>query len=315
MSPRSTPIKRLAAVAAALPLVAVLAACGSDSEAEEAASTVTVTTAQGEVEVPAQPQTIVSYDLGTIDIIDALGGDVAGVPDATFPDYLTSVQDEAEVVGSFFEPDFEAVAELDPDLIIVSGRSLDSMDDLAEIATTIDLSVDETDYWASVQSNVEALGTILGAQDEATSLVSDVQTQIDEATEVTADAGTGLIVLTTGGEVSAYGAGSRFGIIHDLLGVEPAVDIDAETHGEPVSFEYVGEANPDWLFVIDRDAAIGETGGESAEAILDNAVVGSTTAWSEGQVIYLDGVVWYLAGGGITAMSEMVSNVTEGIES
>ncbi|MCL8027464.1 siderophore ABC transporter substrate-binding protein [Nocardioides bruguierae] len=315
MSPRSTPITRLAAVAAALPLVAVLAACGSDSEAEEAASTVTVTTAQGEVEVPAQPQTIVSYDLGTIDIIDALGGDVAGVPDATFPDYLTSVQDDAEVVGSFFEPDFEAVAELDPDLIIVSGRSLDSMDDLAEIATTIDLSVDETDYWASVQSNVEALGTILGADDEATAVVADVQTQIDEATEVTADAGTGLIVLTTGGEVSAYGAGSRFGIVHDLLGVEPAVDIDAETHGEPVSFEYVAEANPDWLFVIDRDAAIGETGGESAEAILDNAVVDSTTAWSEGQVVYLDGVVWYLAGGGITAMSEMVSNVTEGIES
>lgn len=38
-----------------------------------------------------------------------------------------------------------------------------------------------------------------------------------------ATAGTGLIVLTTGGKVSAYGPGSRFGVLHDSFGIQPAV--------------------------------------------------------------------------------------------
>ena len=58
-------------------------------------------------------------------------------------------------------------------------------------------------------------------------------------------AGKGLIVLTSGGEVTAYGAGSRFGLIHDVLGVPTAADVKAEdSHGESVSFEYIKQVNP-----------------------------------------------------------------------
>ncbi|GJM75014.1 hypothetical protein HMSSN036_72300 [Paenibacillus macerans] len=61
--------------------------------------------------------------------------------------------------------------------------------------------------------------------------------------------------------MSAYGPGSRFGLIHDVFGV-PAVDdtIEASTHGQSISFEYVAEKNPDYLFVVDRDAVVTEEG-------------------------------------------------------
>src|SRR5690606_41003609 len=70
--------------------------------------------------------------------------------------------------------------------------------------------------------------------------------------------------------ISAYGPGSRFGILHDTLGVAPAVeDVEAATHGEAISFEFILETNPDWLFVVDRDAATGE-GGEAAAQVLED---------------------------------------------
>ncbi|MCZ4369735.1 hypothetical protein O3Q50_09670 [Enterococcus lactis] len=44
------------------------------------------------------------------------------------------------------------------------------------------------------------------------------------------------------GQLSAYGSGSRFGFIHDLFGFEQTDDqIEASTHGQSVSYEYVLE--------------------------------------------------------------------------
>lgn len=63
--------------------------------------------------------------------------------------------------------------------------------------------------------------------------------------------------------------------------------------------------NPDWLFVIDRDAGIGRE-GQSARQLLDNEIIRSTDAWQKGQVVYLNPGDWYLAGGGLTALRKTV---------
>jgi iron complex transport system substrate-binding protein len=123
-----------------------------------------------------------------------------------------------------------------------------------------------------------------------------------------ATAGKGLIVLTSGGEVTAYGAGSRFGIIHDVLGVSTAADVKSEgSHGEAISFEYIKQANPDLLYVINRDTAIGTEG--TANPILDNELVQSTNAARNGKVINLDPAGWYLVGYGLNNVKAMVDAV------
>ena len=48
-------------------------------------------------------------------------------------------------------------------------------------------------------------------------------------------------------------------------------------HGQPVTFEYIKKTNPDWLFVLDRSAAIGEE-GKAAKDVLDNPLVAEMTA-------------------------------------
>ncbi|HZY67012.1 MAG TPA: ABC transporter substrate-binding protein, partial [Devosia sp.] len=125
------------------------------------------------------------------------------------------------------------------------------------------------------------------------------------------DAGKGLVVLTSGAEVTAYGTGSRFGWIHDSLGIIPAVaDVEAATHGDAVSFEFLLETNPDWLFVIDRDAATGEG---SAAAILDNELVAETNAWKNGHVVYIDPVRSYIVNGGLPAFTALVDQVGDAL--
>ncbi len=131
-------------------------------------------------------------------------------------------------MGSLKEPDFEAVSSAAPDLIIVSGRTAGAYEELSKIAPTIDLSVDAAKPMESFKAQTEKLGKIFKKEDEAASKLAEVDKTVADTKTKAASAGKGLIVLTSGGEVTAYGAGSRFGIIHDVLGVPAAADVKSE---------------------------------------------------------------------------------------
>lgn len=280
------------------------------ASADAAAGEITVAHNQGETTVSLNPAKVFTFDLASLSTLNALGVEVAGVPDFAFPDSLAQyASDRYLKIGSLFEPDYEAISAADPDLIIVSARSAAVFPQLAEIAPTIDLSADNTQYLASQFHNAEILGQLFGKQAEVADLEAKIQASIEAVQAQTAEAGTALIVMVNGGEVTAYGPGSRFGWIHDELGFTPAVeDVEQATHGEAISFEFILEANPDWLIVIDRDVAVGEQ-AEAAAVVLDNELVGQTTAWQQGQVIYINPSNWYIVTGGLGAIQEMVDEI------
>ena len=272
------------------------------------AAEITVQHAQGETTLEQNPKTVISFDLASLDTLDELGIKVAGIPGSNLPGYLEKYAgDEYLKVGSLFEPDYEAVAAAAPDLIIVAGRSSGAYEELSKIAPTIDLTNDWVGFEASVKQNARVLGEIFEKSAEVETMIDDLDARIAEVKTVAADAGTGLIVLTSAGEVTAYGPGSRFGWIHDSLGVVPAVaDVEAATHGDAVSFEFILEADPDWLFVLDRDAAVG---AGSALAVLDNQLVNETKAAKEGHIVEIDPVRAYIVNGGLTAFRVLVEQV------
>lgn len=269
---------------------------------------------QGETKLPAVPRKVLVFDVASLDALDALGVDVAGVPSFKFPPSLAKYEGAGYTkIGSLFEPDFEAVNAAGADLIIVGGRSSAKYAELAKIAPTIDLTVNAQDYIGSVRGNVETLGRIFGKEAEAAAQLAELDKSIADVREAAAGAGKGLLILTTGGKMSAYGPGSRFGVLHSDYGVKPArEDLKAANHGQAVSFEFILETNPDWLFVIDRDSAIGRE-GVSAKQFLDNELVGQTTAWKTGQVVYLDPVNWYLVGGGINALKANADQIAKAL--
>ncbi len=293
----------------ALAFTALLGAAAFSPVAGRAQS-VTVKHAAGETVLPAPPKKVVVFDLASLDTLDALGIEVAGVPGGNRPGRLKKYDDARYAkVGSLFEPNYETVNALAPDLIIVGGRSRPKYADLARIAPTIDMTASPDDLYGSVARNVTTLAALFGKESEAAAQLKRLQASVDALKPQAASAGKGLIVLTTGGRMSAYGPGSRFGIIHDPFGVVPAVpDLKIGNHGQPVSFEFIQKTNPDWLFVIDRDAAIGRPG--SAQKLLDNALVRRTTAWQKKQVVYLDPLNWYLINGGLASTQAAVDQLT-----
>ncbi|MEN3794273.1 siderophore ABC transporter substrate-binding protein [Fulvimarina sp. MAC3] len=278
------------------------------AEAGDRSTEISVETNRGAQSVPANPETLIVFDLASLDTLGALGVEVDGVPDAPYPPALAHFGDGGpEKVGTLFEPDFEAVNALQPDLIITGSRSMDKTEALFAIAPTIDMTVDPDDYLDSAIDRIEALAAIFGKSETAETRIAALRASIETLRGEASEAGTGLILLTTGNKVSAFGPGSRFGLLHDAFGIAPADrNLGEGTHGEAVSFEYIAETNPDWLFVIDRDAAIGQG---SAKALLDNELVRGTTAWSKGQVVYLDPGDWYLAGSGLRALQSAVDQL------
>ena len=183
---------------------------------------------------------------------------------------------------------------------------------MSEIAPTVDQTVDQADLVASFKAAQKRLGTIFGLEAEVAAEVATIEESIARIqTEAAATGETALIVMTTGGGVTAHGPGSRFGVVHDVLGIAPAAEqVAIEAHGDAISYEFILEQNPDIIYVVDRDGSIGEE-APSAQEIMDNELVNSTTAAQNGDIYYVDSAAWYLAGVGLESLAQILADVEQ----
>lgn len=275
------------------------------------AATADIGTAAGMVTVDRVPEKVAVFDIAAIDTLDRLGVRIAGVPAKLYvPDYDRLLAD-AEKVGTIFEPDLEALSALGPELIIVGGRSSPQIEATAKVAPSIDMTMDGDDLVAQAKDRLAAYGTLFGRETEAASIAAEFDASLAAARHAVAGKGKALILMTSGPKISAFGKGSRFGWLHKALDLPPVIeDVEAATHGEAVSFEFIRNTNPDWLIVLDRAAAIG-SGEQGAKATLDNELVASTTAWKKGQVIYLPAADFYIAAGGIQSTTRVLAAITD----
>ncbi|WHY67524.1 siderophore ABC transporter substrate-binding protein [Neobacillus sp. SuZ13] len=299
-------------------IILVLAACGSNekgqtetaSASKETAEKMTIKHQYGEAEVKKNPEKVVVFDFGVLDTLDELGIDVTGVPQTAVPSYLKKYADKKYTnVGSLKEPDFEAIHELQPDVIFISTRQAELYDQFAEIAPTVYMGLDYENYMESFKKNMNLIGEIFGKENKVASELKEIDASIEKLnTQVSSLDKKGLILLANEGKVSAYGPSSRFGLIHDVFGFGAAdQDIEVSTHGQSITFEYIMEKNPDVLFVIDRATAVG--GEIGAKEIIENELVKKTTAFKNNKIIYLDADTWYLSGGGLKSVKSMAKDI------
>ncbi|ACS51767.1 ferric anguibactin-binding protein [Bartonella grahamii as4aup] len=274
---------------------------------------VTINHVSGTTPVPASPQKVVVFDIASLDNMKRLGiKAVIGIPEGKKPSYLQQFDDaKYEKIGTLFEPDYEKIATLQPDLIIISSRTQAKYNDLSKIAPTIDLTVGNENSLADIERNVSILGKIFGKEKEAEAEIAKLNETLAEVRKNTKGKGQGLVLMTSGGKISALGPKSRFDILHSAFGIAPATDkLTVQKHGQLISPEFILETNPDWLLVIDRDAAIGRE-GQSAAQLLNNELVHRTTASKQNQIIYLDSWSWYRASGGLTGLFETAKQINE----
>lgn len=60
------------------------------------------------------------------------------------------------------------------------------------------------------------------------------------------------------------------------------------THSNEVSFESIVSLNPDYIFVMDRDSAIGSNGAQMAQEVMENELLMKTDAYKNGNLVILE---------------------------
>ncbi|BFU59264.1 MULTISPECIES: siderophore ABC transporter substrate-binding protein [Rodentibacter] len=273
------------------------------------AADITVENFAGKQIVPQSPQKVVVLDFGAADTIRALGAadKIVGFPQSgKIPSYLAEFANEKfKNVGNLKEQSLEKINDIAPDLIIASKRQEKMVDKFKEIAPVFFIDNDYKNYYDSFQQNVLALGKIFDKESIAKEKLKALDMVVSQVAKDAKDK-TALLVLVNESKISAFGDGSRYGMVYQKYGfqqIDPT--IKSSTHGQSVGFEYILEKNPDFLLVVDRTAAITEK-ANNAQKVLDNDIIKQTKAYKNGHIVYLDAANWYLAFGGLESM-EIIS--------
>jgi len=195
-------MSRLALRGAALVATAlVVTSCGSDSsddsstESEAGTSSsssafpVTVSTAFGDVEVPEEPTRVVALGWGDAETALALGVQPVGASDwlafggEGVGPWAEGLYDEAPEIIETLEPSIEAIAALEPDLILdtKSPATQERYDALSAIAPTISQPEGTDPYLTSFEQQLDLVAQALGRTDEAETVKADVDQAFEEA--------------------------------------------------------------------------------------------------------------------------------------
>lgn len=257
-------------------------------------------------------------------------------------------------LGTIKEANLEAVMECEPDVIFIGGRLSSMYDDLSQIAPVVflqtDTSADGKGVIESVRDNATTIASMFGLEDEVASKMEAFDQRIAALQEFAAGK-TAVVGMCTSGSFNVLGNDGRCSIIGREIGFDNvAADAAAEqsehggkpegtgkqgnnqgesqgegksgeaiaavtaTHGNEASFETIVSLDPDYIFVMDRDAAIGTEGAQLAREIMDNELVQSMRAYQDDHIVYLEHPnVWYTAEGGITALDYMLADLEQGL--
>ena len=224
-----------AVVGVALALVAALVAlagCGGDDEGGGGAEAYTVEHAMGSTEIAGTPERVVVLDTGELDSAIALGvtpvGAVEAIPGEGFPDYLAEVAERVEIVGSIEQPDLEAIAALEPDLILSSKVRHEAIyDQLSQIAPTVFTEDIGVAWKANFPLHAEALDKV----EEGERLTAEYEAGVAAFKEDMGDALADTrvsVVRSVGDEVRVYLNANFIGTVLKDLGLPrpPAQDVD-----------------------------------------------------------------------------------------
>ena len=147
------------------------------------------------------------------------------------------------------------------------------------LAVDTDLGVVE-----SVRQNATTIATLFGLESKVDELMADFDGRIAALADFAKDK-TAIVGMTTSGSFNVLGNDGRCSIIGKEIGFEN-IGVDAQndtsTHGNEASFELIAEKAPQYLFVMDRDAAIGTDGAKLAKEIVENELVMGTEAYKNG---------------------------------
>ena len=253
--------------------------------------------------------TVAIYDIAALEAANALEMNIVGV--SSIPDHLPNIRNkEIANIGGLTKPDLKALEELQPELIIISGRQRGKLDSLSQIAPVLQLGIDTKDYLNSLYNQVNTLGKIAGKEKKADHIVKELQNSIAQyqAQSKTITNNDAIMMMFMNGKYLGFPSQSRFGFIYDVLGFkESSIQMDASARSNPLTDEQILVADPTYLFIFDRSNLQGDK--LAGKSTIETEKIKQTKAYKNGNIIYLTPSLWYLIGGGVNATELMAKEV------
>jgi len=207
-------------------------------------------------------------------------------------------------IGNHREPNLEVIAAVDPELVIVGQRFAGFYEDIKKLVPNaavidINIAVDSEDGTAGenlvngFKDVTTTLGQIFDKNAEAEALNAEFDAAVEAAKAAYNGTDTVMSVIVSGGNIgySAPHNGRVWGPLYDIFGWVPSLEVDktsTDHQGDEISVEAIAQSNPDWLFVLDRDAATSSAAESTpaADVIANAPALQNTTAITNEQILY-----------------------------
>ena len=240
-----------------LGLVLLFAACGGPQQ--QAATTDTVTDDYGRtVVIPAHPQRVVSLSPAVTEIMFALGADSLLVGRTDFCEYPAEAL-QIPSIGGISNLNIEQILSLHPDLVIsgsmVGKKATDQMDQMG----TPMVCVIEKPRFEALYDNIRAIGSLVGKEQEADSLVESLKWKVERLLADTSlstfnsQLSTCYYVVGFGPTGNFTAGGNTF--INDIIRMAGGRNIAEKVEGWNYSLEALMQENPDYIIVRREDSA------------------------------------------------------------
>ncbi|MFY1679296.1 MULTISPECIES: ABC transporter substrate-binding protein [unclassified Streptomyces] len=307
----------------------LLTACGSGSGGTDSkdasasssgsgdAATRTVKDATGTaVEVPAEPQRIVTLTQEDLDMVLALGLEPVGITNGQGldepPAYLADRVEGIEVVGNLLQPVMDKVVEAKPDLILAGDMQDEQvLNQLREITPATLVTMAPTDDW---KLSFRGVGNALNKLDEANEVISEQEAAAKAAGEKLGDdKGAEVSIVRWNPDGPSWMESQQFasGVVLEMGLKRPAAqDKEGNAHTPSLSLEKIDEIDGDWLFL----STLTSDGEKALEEVQSKAAYKELNAVKNDHVVTVDGSVWSTRGGPIAA-GVVLDDVTEALGS
>ncbi|HJX06817.1 MAG TPA: ABC transporter substrate-binding protein [Actinomycetota bacterium] len=286
---RSPSVRRSILLVSLLAAFAVACASSSTSSVSVGSSPsptgaypLTVDAANGKVTLAAMPTRIVSLSPTATEMLFAIG---AGAQVVAADSYSNYPSDAPTTKLSAYEPNAEAIANYQPDLVIYATDPGDLQSSLDKLKITA-LSEPAAATLDDVYAQMEQLGQATGHADEAAAQVSDLKSKIQAVGDQVGDAGKGMTYYYELDDTYYSVTSDTFiGAVLAELGLKNIADqAKGASSGYPqLSAEYIVQADPDLVLLADTKCC-----GQDAEKVAKRPGWSDLTAVHNGGVVELD---------------------------
>lgn len=260
-----------------LVFVMLLSACGKQAAKDgtvggSTGDMVSITDRHGKIDVKKNPERLVVLDNRSFETLEAWGVKIDAVPKGVMDQNSSYVKDaNVQDIGNHKEPNLELIASINPELVIIGQRFASYYEDIKKLvpnATVIDLDIDLSENADKPGENLKngfesltkTLGLIFGKEAEADKLIAEFNDSLMGAKKAYKGEKV-MSVIVSGGKIrfAAPKTGRVWGPLYELMDWKSSLELEkssADHKGDDISVEAIAQSNPEWLFVLDRDAAV-----------------------------------------------------------